>query len=144
MVELVAVDLQDVRDRLCELDLFTNVSDVADMAEAMETAVRPPAAFVAVAAENATANRTQGVHDQAVEVTLAVLFVVAASRRDGRRVDEVEQLRLGIIGQLAGYTPAGASKALDFASYRIIRLGGGHVWAECSFRTGWRLRVQAG
>lgn len=139
--ELVAVDLSAIRDRLTALGLFTNVSDVVDASEAMESGTRTPAAFVAVSRETATSNRTQGVHDQAVEVQVAALFVVASQRADGRRVDIVEQLRLAVIGSLAAYTPPGASKALDYTGFRIVRMGGGHIWCECSFATGWRLRI---
>lgn len=140
-LELIAVDLGDLRDRLDALEVFTAVSDVVGATEAMEGAVRTPAAFVAMAAERATPNRTQGVHDQAVEASLAVLFVVKAQRADGRRVDEVEAMRLAVIGALAGFTPTGASKALDYSGFRIVRMGGGLIWCECTFATGWRLRV---
>lgn len=140
-VELAAVDLGDVRDRLEALALFTAVSDVVDAAEAMESGTRTPAAFVAVSRETATPNRTQGLHDQAVAVQLSVLFVLNSQRADGRRVDAVEALRLPVIAQLAGWTPAGASKALDYDGFRIVRMGGGLIWCECSFTTGWRLRA---
>ncbi len=142
--EIVAVDLVDVRDRLDALGVFTAVSDVVDASEAMEAgAARTPAAFVAMASERAAPNRTQGLHDQAVDATLAVLIAVASQRADGRRTDAVEALRRPVIGALAGFTPAGASKALDYSGYRIIRMGGGLIWCECSFVTGWRLRLPA-
>jgi hypothetical protein len=141
MAELVAVDLAAVRDRIGALGLFTAVSDVADAAEAMEVGTRTPAAFVAVSRETATPNRTQGVHDQAVEVDLAVLFVISAQRADQRRNDAVEELRLAVMGTLSGWQPPGASKALDYSGFRVVHMAGGLVWCECSFRTGWRLRI---
>lgn len=141
MAELLAIDLGAVRDRLAALQLFTSVSDVTDAAEAMEKAARVPAAFVAVGSETATPNRTNGVHDQAVEVTLAVLICMAAERRDERRADVVEALRLPVIATLAGWTPPGATKALDYTAWRIMRISGGHIWGEIAFRTGWRLRL---
>lgn len=141
--EFVAVDLAATRDRLESIGKFASVSDVVDAAEAMDSGTRTPACFVAVSRETASPNRTQGVHDQAVEVQLSVLFVVASQRADGRRVDAVEELRLPVIQSLAGWTPPGASKALDYDGFRIVRMAAGHIWCECSFRTGWRLRQAA-
>lgn len=144
---LVPVDLEAVRARLSLLvdssggKLFTRVSDVVDAAEALDTPVRPPAAFVAVGRESAAPNRTQAVHDQAVEVTMAVLIMTAAARRDEQRRDIMEALRVPVIGSLAGWQAPGARKAFDYDGWRIMRMGGGHVWGELAFRTSWHLRL---
>ena len=137
----MAIDLDSIKTRVEALNLFTSVQGVANAAEALENGARPPAAFVAVSSERAAPNKTQGVHDQRVDATIAVLMCLAAQRADNRRADVAEDTRLAVIPQLAGWTPTGARMPFDYDSYRVIRMGGGLIWLECSFRTSWVLRV---
>lgn len=142
-LDVSAVDLLAVRDRLKLLGLFLTVGTVADAAQAMATNVRTPSAFVGIASESASPNRTQAIHDQAVEDMLSVLVVVASERKANDQADVVEDARRAVIGQLAAWVPPGARRALDYAGYRIVQMGGGLIWFECTFRTGWHLRGTA-
>lgn len=137
----MAVDLEAIRERVKDLELFKSVGDVVDATEAMETSARAPAAYVAIARETAAPNRTQGVHDQKVDAQVAVLFVVAAERKDGGRADAVEALRLPVINSLTAWTPPGARGPLQYVGYRIVRMAQGLIWCECTFATGWALRL---
>lgn len=136
----MAIDLESIRARLKELNLFTSITDVESAAVAMETAARPPAAFVAVASERAAPNKMQGVHDQRVAVKIAVLFVVAAQIKSGKRPDIVEDTRLAIIGKLTAWTPLGGVAAFNYDAFDILRMGGGQIWAQCTFDTAWTIR----
>lgn len=137
----MAVDLKSVRDRLADSGRFASVTDVESAAAAMETSAKTPAAFVCVGSERAAANRTQGVHDQTVDCVISVLICLAAQRADSERQDRVEEARLGVIGDLAGWTPTGARKALDYDGYNVVRMGGGLIWLQCTFKTSWHLRI---
>lgn len=137
----MAVDLKSVRDRLAATARFTSVTDIESAAAAMETATKPNAAFVCVASERAAPNRTQGVHDQAVDCTVAVLLCLPAQRADSERKDRVEEARLAVIGDLAGWTPEGARRAFDYEAYNVVRMGAGLIWLQVTFKTGWHLRI---
>lgn len=134
------IDLTAIRDRLRGLNAFASVSDVISAAAAMETSARPPAAFVAMASEKGAPSRNQVVHDQKIDSMIAVLMCFAAERVDNKRVDVAEDTRWLVMNSLTGWAPPGARLAMDFDSYRVVRMGDGLIWTELAFRTGWHLR----
>lgn len=142
----MATDLQAVRDRIKALNdstggpLFATVLDIISAGMARETGVRTPAAFVATATETAAPNRTQGVHDQAVTANISVMMVHAARMVSDGQVDEVEFAKEALITSLAGWTPPGARKALDYASFNVLEVTDGFIWTQLVFTTGHHLR----
>lgn len=140
----MSIDLEAIRARVTALDKFNGVGDVVDATHAMETSARTPWAYVATALERATPSNTQAIHDQKVDAQIAVLFVVAAERKAGGQADVVEEYRHAIVegpGCLTGWTPPGARKPLNYVGFRILRMADGLIWAECSFASGWALRI---
>lgn len=135
------IDLASIRTRLGLLDLFNTITDAASVTAALEKPARPPSAYVVTANERATPNRTQGVHDQKVQATVAVIMQIAAQRADAGQADRVETLREAVINQLTGWTATGAKDPFDYSGYQIVRMAEGLIWVQCNFQTVWILRT---
>jgi len=137
----MAVDLQDVKARVGEVSGLTKVNGVVNAAHALATSSRPGAAFVAVSSERAAPNKTSGAHRQKVDCQIAVLLCLAAQQAADDVPDDAEAIRIAVRDHLTGWRPAGAERNLDYASYSVIRLGGGLVWLQLLFTTNYKLNA---
>lgn len=140
----MAISLEEIRARVKTVQAggqaLLTVQDMVSAGKAMETPARPPCAFVATSSERAAGNRTQGVHAQRVSSTIAVVICLALERKAADLEDTVEAWRIALLASLAGWTPAGAYEALDYAGFTVLRMGEGVIWFELSFTTSWQLR----
>jgi len=142
------LDLDDVADRLTGMSYFASVQGIMDASEALDETMPavPPAAFLGIASETAAPNKFlggAGGHRQRVAVRLAVLFVEATSRFDRKGDKAIDRTRKGITRMLIGWRPKGCEIALDYAGYRVVRIGDGLVWGEVSFDTAYHIDTAA-
>lgn len=137
-----AVDLESVRQRLCQLSHFTSVTNLQDSSVVIEQmSAIPPAAFVAVTSERAEPNKTIGGFAQRVNVTISTLFCVPAERADGKAGDDLEDTRKAVIRILLGWTPDRAESMLQFQGYALKAAGDGLLWGEVLMTTSYRLTL---
>lgn len=138
----MSVDLKAVRDRVAELAIFNDVGDSLSVAEAMADFVaRPPAAYISTSGERAGASKMATGHRQRVLQTVSVLFVMGGERRDGDKVDPVEEAKAALILKLTAWRPAGADSPFDYVGYSFMRAEEGLVWAELLFMAPYHISV---
>jgi hypothetical protein len=137
-----AVDLESVRQRLCQLTYFTSVTNLQDSTlVADQLNAIPPAAFVAVTNERAEPNKTIGGFAQRVNVSISILFCVPAERADNKAGDDLEDARKAVIRILLGWVPDRAESMLQFQGYAIKAAGDGLLWGEVIMTTSYRLTL---
>lgn len=144
------ISLEDIRAAVASIThpsdtYFYSVSDALSLADAMENfdAV-PPAAYVYTGGETSQGNkRATGPVLQKVSASIGVSFCLPAERADGERVDQTEVARGLILQKLVGFLPAGASRSLEFRSYRMVATGNGLLWGEVLFEAPWTLVAAA-
>lgn len=139
------IDLDDVAARLTGMSYFVSVQGIMDASEALDETVPaiPPAAFLGITSETAAPNKLIGGHRQRVAVRLAVLFVEATGRFDRKGDKALDRTRKGITRMLIGWKPKGCETALEYAGYRVVRIGDGLVWGEVTFDTTYHLDTAA-
>lgn len=137
------VDLGDVATRARAMKYFTSVTDILEASEVLDETIpaRAPAAFVAISAERAEENKTIGGHSQRVRVEVTIMFVEQAARMDQGTRDRMDATKRAIVRQFVAFTPKGAGERLNYARYRVIKIGGGFAFGEVSFTTSYRLTI---
>lgn len=120
---------------------FREVAGVLEWAGLKAAPAHSPALYVIPDRETARPNEMIGVHDQLVATMFRVIIVVKpAVRVAGGPSKELEQHIASVIDALAGWRPAGATGACEYAGGRLIAADGwGVAWAV-DFTTTWRLR----
>lgn len=137
-----AVDLEDVRKRLCSVAFFNDVSTLQEATLELDNLSGiPPLAFVSTVSETGEPNRLIGAWSQRVTTRISVLFCVPAERADGKPRDVVEETRKAVMRILLGWTPAGAESALEFDRFLLRASRDGLIWAEVIMRTVYHLRL---
>jgi hypothetical protein len=103
-----------------------------------------PQYFVVPEGSDASPNDSTGIHAQLVTSTFMVVAMIdgAARREDSVSEGIADQEQL-LIDALAGWTPAEASRACDFAGARLLSVGGSTVSWGVRFRTARRIRKAA-
>jgi hypothetical protein len=139
------VNLDTVRDRLAQLNYFTDVQTLQDATLDLESGLRgiPPLAYVSTTSETAEPNRLigPGSWSQRVTVTISAMFCIPAERADEKPMDEVERTRRAVTRILVGWTPDGAESPLQY--YRFLLRGSrdGLIWGEVLTRTVFHYRL---
>jgi len=138
-----AVDLEDVRKRLCSLSYFTDVSCLQEAMLDLDKGISgiPPLAYVSTASETAERNKLIGDISQRVTQVVSVLFCVPLERADEKPRDVVEETRKAVIRILLGWTPAGAEKGLEYDRFLLRVSRDALVWGEVLMRTTYHLRL---
>lgn len=140
------IDLEDIRDRLRELEYFNSVETIQGAVQAMnqEMPSLPPAAFVSTASENFQPNRyASGARAQMCTSQISVLCAIPGQRADDALNDEVEHARKLVLLRLIGWQPRGAADPMEAGSYKLRTIAGGLVWVEWIFPTKWDMRLNA-
>jgi hypothetical protein len=100
-----------------------------------------PAYFVVPEGSEAAPNTTIGVHDQLVTGTVLVVLVLeAAARREEAVSEQLHEEERAVIDAIAGWTPAGATRACDYLGGRLLSADGHTLSWAVRFRTAWRIR----
>jgi hypothetical protein len=94
--------------------------------------------------EDAAANGlvgSVGASDQLVTERFNVVIVMPAAARNSNIVsDRLEDLKLKVIGRVAGWTHPDGSRACEFAGGKLLYADGTALAWAVRFRTAWRLR----
>jgi hypothetical protein len=137
-----AVDLEDVRKRLCALSYFTDVSTLQEATLELENLSGiPPLAYVAVASETAEDNNLIGAWSQRVTTRISVLFCIPAERADEKPRDVLEEARKAVIRMLVAWTPGGADSPFQYDRFLLRGSQDGLIWGEVLMRTSYHLRL---
>lgn len=137
-----AIDLDDVRKRLCGLSYFTDVSTLQEATLDLDNMSGiPPLAYVTTASQTGEPNRLIGAFSQRVTTRISVLFCIPAERADGKPRDVLEETWKAVVRILLGWTPAGSESALEFDRFLLRASRDGLIWGEVLMRAVYHLRL---